>query len=120
MAISIDLHAELVARRHQLVAEIESRLVQLCETNAELAKAAETKPLTKPGTVKHAALAAVRSGRCYLLDITEFVSIDMGRAVVKNQVANELRVLRSQGILLHADRRWYLAEPGLSGQFSDR
>lgn len=120
MAISIDMLAELVALRHQLVTEIESRLVQLFEANAKLAKAAETKPLAKPGTVKHATLAAVRSGRCYLLDITASVSIDMGRTVVKNQVANELRVLRNQGILLHADRRWYLAEPGLSGQFSDR
>lgn len=80
---------------------------ELARVNRKLSEPLRDRLVPKPGTVRHAALAAVRNGRESLIDITDTVSQDLGRQVVKNSVANELRALRNTGLVYHADHRWY-------------
>jgi hypothetical protein len=107
MPIDLKEHAELVERRHALIREIERLLADLAAVNERLSQPGGDKSPTRPGTVKHAALASIRGGQETLIGITASVCESLGRSISKNQVSNNLRDLRAMGLVVQANNRWY-------------
>ncbi len=106
MAVTLKQHADLKARRHELLRELEAIHSELANINRQLAERIRDKLAPQPGSVKHAALSAVKSGHERLKDIIPVVAKELGRGISKQATANALVELRTVGLVLHADRRW--------------
>lgn len=111
MAETLKQHAKLVARRHELLQELEALHAELDHINLQLSKRAAKPPIAKPGTARHAILSVMREGFDKLFDITAAASVELKRDLSTTLVANQLIRLHNLGLVVHVGRSWRLIDP---------
>ncbi len=101
---------DLVAERHQIVRDIETKLGRLEVINSLLARETEAQSAAQPSDTRQAVLAAVADGNESVSDIAAYAGKQTGAPVSAATVRAHLKALRATRTVIHANARYYVAD----------